>query len=92
VIPLILIYGKYYGLKAAIYIVAVLFASMVLAGIIVDLIFSALHLIPTGARPPSPVAHAMIAWNYTSWLDLVALLIFGWFLCFHFKKQHAHCR
>ena len=91
VIPLILIYGKYYGLKAATYIVAVLFASMVLAGIVVDVIFSALHLIPSGARPPSPVAHAMIAWNYTSWLDCAALLIFGCFLFLHFKKQHAHC-
>jgi uncharacterized protein len=77
VVPLIVIYGKYYGLKAATYIVAVLFTSMVVAGIIVDLIFSALHLIPNGARPPSPVAHAMITWNYTSWLDLVGVIVAG---------------
>ncbi len=79
VVPLIVIYGKYYGVKAATYIVAVLFTSMVVAGIIVDLIFSALHLIPSGARPASPIAHAMITWNYTSWLDLVAVIVAGAF-------------
>jgi uncharacterized protein len=94
VIPLIVIYGKYYGLKAATYIVVVLFASMVFAGIIVDLLFSALHLIPSGARPPSPVSHAMITWNYTSWLDLAALFIGGFFLFLYLRGRrsgrHSH--
>ena len=96
VIPLIVIYGKYYGLRAAIYIVAVLFASMILAGIIVDLIFSALHLIPSGPRPANLVAHAMISWNYTSWLDLVALIIGGFFLFLYLRgrrsSRHSHER
>jgi uncharacterized membrane protein YraQ (UPF0718 family) len=90
VVPLILIYGKYYGLKAASYIVTVLSVSMVLAGIIVDLIFSALHLIPSGARPANPVSHAMIAWNYTSWLDLVALIIGGLFLFLYLRGRRSH--
>jgi uncharacterized membrane protein YraQ (UPF0718 family) len=90
VIPLILIYGKYYGLRAASYIVTVLFVSMVLAGIVVDLIFSALHLIPSGARPANPVSHAMIAWNYTSWLDLVALIIGGLFLFLYLLGRRSH--
>jgi uncharacterized protein len=89
VVPLIVIYGKYYGLKAATYIVAVLFTSMVIAGIIVDLIFSALHLIPSGARPPNPVAHAMITWNYTSWLDVAALLFGGWLLYLFLGDRRA---
>jgi uncharacterized membrane protein YraQ (UPF0718 family) len=38
IIPLILIYRKYYGAKAALYITGVLFVSMVSAGIIVDLL------------------------------------------------------
>jgi uncharacterized protein len=90
VIPLILIYGKYYGLKAASYIVTVLFVSMVLAGIIVDLVFSALHLIPSSARPANPVSHAMIAWNYTSWLDLVALVVGGCLLFLHLRDRSSH--
>jgi uncharacterized membrane protein YraQ (UPF0718 family) len=75
IIPLLLIYRKYYGLKAAAYISAILFASMVLAGIVVDLLFTVLGLVPQGARPPSPMQQASFQWNYTSWLDLAALLV-----------------
>ena len=85
IIPLILIYRKYYGAKAALYITAVLFVSMVSAGIIVDLLFGACGLIPT-IRPPSAIAQASFQWNYTTWLDFVAILLSGWFVCTHFKK------
>ena len=53
---------------------------MVVAGIIVDLAFDALGLIPHGARPPSPAAMASFAWNYTTWLDFVAIAIGVWLL------------
>jgi hypothetical protein len=75
VIPLILIYAKYYGARATAWIAAIFYATMVLSGIVVDLIFSAVGIVPTGARPPSAVSHAMIRWNYTSWLDIVAALM-----------------
>jgi uncharacterized protein len=65
IIPLISIYRKYYGTKAALYITSVLFVSMVSAGIIVDLLFTALNLIP-GVRPPSAIAQASFQWNYTT--------------------------
>ena len=66
---------------------------MVLAGIIVDLIFSASGLIPQGPRLPSAVEHAHIIWNYTSWLDVGAAIFAAWLLFLHFKKrgkQRAH--
>ena len=72
VIPILMIYAKYYGVRAAAWITAIFYVSMVLAGIIVDLIFIALGLIPQGPRPPSAIEHAHITWNYTSWLDLIA--------------------
>jgi uncharacterized membrane protein YraQ (UPF0718 family) len=75
VIPLVLIYRKYFGARATLYIVIIFYVSMVAAGVIVDLLFSALNLIPRGARPSSPIEHATFAWNYTTWLDLVALAI-----------------
>ena len=69
IIPLIFIYRKYYGTKAALYITGVLFVSMVSAGIIVDLLFGAFGLIPN-VRPPSAIAEASFQWNYTTlWLD-----------------------
>jgi hypothetical protein len=96
IIPLILIYRKYYGTKAALYITAILFVSMVIAGIIVDLLFGLLGLIPT-VRPPSAIAEASFQWNYTTWLDFAAILLCGWFVWIHFKSrkqtgehEHAH--
>jgi uncharacterized membrane protein YraQ (UPF0718 family) len=75
VVPIVLIYWKYYGRRAAARITLVLYLSMVVAGVIVDLVFTALRIIPTGARPPAAIEHASIHWNYTTWLDIVALLV-----------------
>jgi len=86
IIPLVLIYQKYYGVKAALYITAILFASMVSAGIIVDLLFAAFGLIPS-VRPPSAIAQASFRWNYTTWLDFIAIAMSGWFIWVHFKKR-----
>jgi len=78
VIPLILIYRKYFGGRATFYIVTIFYLSMVAAGIIVDLIFAALDLIPKGPRPVSPIEHATFSWNYTTWLNFVAIAVALW--------------
>src|SRR3982750_1684411 len=56
----IIIYAKYYGVRAAAWITWIFYISMVLAGIIVLIIFSLSELIPPGARPPSAIEHAHI--------------------------------
>lgn len=86
IIPLIFIYRKYYGTKATLYITVILFVSMVSAGIIVDLLFGALGLIPN-VRPPNAIAEASFQWNYTAWLDLAAILLSGSFVWIHFRKK-----
>ena len=73
VIPLIVIYRKYFGGRATLYIVVIFYVSMVAAGIIVDVLFAALGLIPQGARAASPIEHATFAWNYTAWLNIIAV-------------------
>lgn len=78
VIPLILIYRKYFGGRATAYIVIIFYASMVAAGVIVDLLFSALNLIPQGERALSPIEHATFSWNYTTWLDFLAIVVAAW--------------
>ena len=50
VLPLVDIYRKYYGWALALRMVAVFYASMVVAGIVMEGVFSSLHLIP---RPPA---------------------------------------
>jgi hypothetical protein len=89
VVPLIFIYLKYYGARATTWIVGIFYLTMVLSGIVIDLVFTALGLVPQGARPPSAVAHATIRWNYTSWLDCLAVVVFGLMLFLHLRKSKA---
>lgn len=89
VVPLILIYAKYYGARATVYIVAIFYAAMVVSGIAVDLVFSAFGIVPTGERPESVMAHSMITWNYTSWLDIVAAVVFAAMLYLHFAAGNS---
>ena len=88
-LPLIVIYVKYYGARAAAIIVAILYVSMVLSGIVIELIFGALNLIPQGVRPPPAMEHGMIGCNYTSWLNLVALAVAAWLLLVKLRSPAA---
>ncbi len=81
IIPLIFIYRKYYGGRTAAYLTAVFYLAMSGSGIVVDLLFTALGLVPDGPRPPSMVKHMHVTWNYTTWFDLAALVVaavLGW--------------
>jgi uncharacterized membrane protein YraQ (UPF0718 family) len=89
VIPIILIYRKYFGGRAAFYITLVFYLAMVIAGIIVDLIFAAAGLVPEGARPASPIEHAMFHWNYTAWLNVFAVIVTAWFFYLNFIKARS---
>jgi uncharacterized membrane protein YraQ (UPF0718 family) len=86
VIPLIVIFAKYYGRRTAAYITGVFFLCMVLAGIVVDVLFNVLGLVPPGPRPPSPVMEMTFRWNYTTWLDLAALIFTGWLLYLRVRR------
>jgi uncharacterized membrane protein YraQ (UPF0718 family) len=73
IIPIILIYRKYYGTKAALRITAIFYGAMVLAGYVVELIFTPLDLVPTNRH--LSIIDAGISWNYTTWLNIVFILI-----------------
>jgi len=93
ILPILVLYKKAYGLKAAALITGVLIASMVGAGIVIDLLFTALGLVPKGPRPPSLIQHEHFQWNYTTWLDLVmALALAALFIASARAKKgnHAH--
>ncbi len=78
IVPLILIYRKYYGAKAALYITLILFASMVSAGIIVDLLFSSLGLVPN-MHENKFGSQMLFQWNYSTWLDFAGIFLIAWF-------------
>ena len=46
VLPIVLAYRKYYGTEFAVRIVALMFVTMVIAAIVIDLLFSGLGLVP----------------------------------------------
>lgn len=73
VIPILLIYRKYYGTKMMLYKFATFYIAMVLAGYAVEIIFSIFHLIPTTRN--ATVLEASVTWNYTTILNLVFLAI-----------------
>ena len=73
IIPIIVIYRKYYGGRAALVITGIFYVSMVIAGYLVDLIFGPLHLIP--ANRDLAIVEPSISWNYTTWLNIVAILV-----------------
>src|SRR3954471_21746489 len=77
VIPILLAYRKYYGMKYTIRITALMFVTMVIAALIVDAIFSGLNLIPTGPRPTRNDIFGTISVNYKLFLNLLGLAIFA---------------
>jgi uncharacterized membrane protein YraQ (UPF0718 family) len=72
--PLIVIYRKYYGTRVALLLTGALYLTMVLAGYVVELIFTPLDLVPTGERH-AKVGDMGVHWNYTTWLNIVFLTL-----------------
>jgi uncharacterized membrane protein YraQ (UPF0718 family) len=77
VIPILLIYRKYYGLRFTVRISALMFVTMVIAALIVDGLFSALGLIPAGPRPTRADIFGQVAVNYKLALNVLATAMFA---------------
>jgi uncharacterized protein len=75
VIPILNIYRKYYGLKMASFLFATFYVAMAAAALIIDLIFGGFALIPS--ERTARVVEASISWDYTTWLNLVFLVLAG---------------
>ena len=75
IVPILVIYRKYYGTKMMLFILATFYATMVAAGYIVELLFGGLGLIPTERN--AKVVEASIQWNYTTVLNIVFLILAG---------------
>jgi uncharacterized membrane protein YraQ (UPF0718 family) len=74
ILPILNIYRKYYGRRIAALLLLVFYAAMVAAGLIVDLIFGAAGLAPTGARH-AKVTEAGVSFDYTTVLNVVFLAL-----------------
>jgi uncharacterized protein len=77
VVPIVLIYRKYYGIRFTIRITALMFVTMVVAALAVDGLFSALGLIPTGPRPTRADIFGSIRVDYKLALNVLGVAIFA---------------
>lgn len=73
ILPILDIYRKYYGGKVAAYIFVTFYVAIVLAGYITELLFAALHIIPT--ERDIVILESGISWNYTTFLNIGFLLV-----------------
>jgi uncharacterized membrane protein YraQ (UPF0718 family) len=73
ILPILNIYRKYYGTKMMMILLGTFYVSMVAAGYLVELLFGAAGLIPTGRN--AMVMNAGISWNYTTWLNIAFLAL-----------------
>jgi uncharacterized membrane protein YraQ (UPF0718 family) len=78
ILPILLIYRKYYGTKMMLFILASFYAAMVAAGYIVELLFSGLGLVPAGRQ--AKVGNMAVHWDYTTVLNIVSLVVAGGFV------------
>lgn len=74
-LPLLSIYRKYFGAAITLRILATFWATMSIAGLAVEYLFKAVQ-IPDPARPRL-VVRTGFAWNYTTVLNILALLAFA---------------
>jgi len=81
IVPLLLVYRKYYGGSMAALISGVMFASIVLAALAVSAIFGVAGLIPSERPDVDSITARGIEWNYTTFLNIlffgVALMLWG---------------
>ena len=75
VLPIIVAYRKYYGNAYAMRIVALMFVTMVISALIIDLLFGAVGLIPA-ARPSTEDVFGMIKLDYKAVLNAIASVAF----------------
>ena len=73
VIPILLIYRKYYGTRIAVVFSSIMFGSIVLAALVVSGLFAVLGLIPSERPDIDSITERAIGWNYTTFLNIVFL-------------------
>jgi len=73
VLPILNIYRKYYGRRMSLFLLGIFYVSMVAAGLIVEVLFQALGLVPDERN--ARVVEASVTWNVTTFLNIVVLAL-----------------
>ncbi|MGW8195021.1 MAG: permease [Desulforhopalus sp.] len=91
--PLVRINAKYYGWRVALYIATVMYVSIVLTAVILDLFFSWLGMLPESTRSIQDAAQFAV--DYTLWMNILFVAIAMGLIALHRqyvagKSTHQH--
>jgi uncharacterized membrane protein YraQ (UPF0718 family) len=84
ILPILDIYRRYYGKRMALFLLGSFYATMVLAGLAVELAFTALGLTPT--TRDAKVEMATVSWNYTTFLNIIFLTVAAALVYRYFRR------
>jgi uncharacterized membrane protein YraQ (UPF0718 family) len=87
IIPILIIYRKYYGTKMMLTLLGIFYATMVTGGYIIEFTFGGLGLVP--ADRAAKVTDTGITWNYTTILNIIFLLLAAALLVRFFRTGGA---
>ena len=76
VLPILLIYRKYYGMKFTVRITALMLLTMAIAALAVGGLFSLLGAIPSGPRPTRADIFGQVTVNYKLFLNALGIVVF----------------
>jgi uncharacterized membrane protein YraQ (UPF0718 family) len=84
ILPILDIYRKYYGWRTAAFLLVTFYATMALSGLLVELLFEAIGIVPT--TRDAKVVEASVTWNYTTILNIVFLAVAAVLLWRYFTR------
>lgn len=73
ILPILNIYRKYYGARVSVYLFAVSYAAMVLAGLVIGVVFNLAGAVPVSRNVA--IFNTTITWNYDTFLNIAFLLL-----------------
>jgi len=73
IVPILLIYRKYYGTRMMLVILGIFYVTMVVTGYVIEFLFGGLGLVPVTRA--AKVADTGVHWNYTTVLNIIFLLL-----------------
>jgi uncharacterized membrane protein YraQ (UPF0718 family) len=84
ILPILDIYRRYYGWRMMWFLFATFYATMMIAGLIVEFVFQGAGLVPHSRH--AKIEMASVNWNYTTVLNIVFLLMAALLLWRYFRR------
>jgi hypothetical protein len=84
ILPILDIYRRYYGWRMAAFIFGTFYVAMATAGLVVEFLFQGLGIERTARN--AKVMTASVSWNYTTYLNIVFLLVAAALIWRYFRR------